>query len=154
MLFYFTKCLIFLLQVSEVILYLISTIINFASKWWELDWYISVMQALGEMVKVRQQVIATATIYFKRFYARWDSTNHIAAFLVVDKKFDTFSFQFIHFKGVSVLDYVVNIIYSYIHTKVYKDIIIWFQKFAGQYWPIVDGSYVCISGIKSRGMYT
>lgn len=29
-----------------------------------------VIQALGEQLKVRQQVIATATIYFKRFYAR------------------------------------------------------------------------------------
>ncbi|XP_050389545.1 cyclin-C isoform X2 [Patella vulgata] len=28
------------------------------------------IQALGEQLKVRQQVIATATIYFKRFYAR------------------------------------------------------------------------------------
>ena len=28
------------------------------------------IQSLGEQLKVRQQVIATATIYFKRFYAR------------------------------------------------------------------------------------
>lgn len=28
------------------------------------------IQALGEQLKVRQQVIATATVYFKRFYAR------------------------------------------------------------------------------------
>lgn len=28
------------------------------------------LQALGEQLKVRQQVIATATVYFKRFYAR------------------------------------------------------------------------------------
>ena len=28
------------------------------------------IQTLGELCKVRQQVIATATIYFKRFYAR------------------------------------------------------------------------------------
>lgn len=32
---------------------------------------LSVMQALGEQLKLRQQVIATATIYFKRFYARF-----------------------------------------------------------------------------------
>ncbi|KAK7485467.1 hypothetical protein BaRGS_00023277, partial [Batillaria attramentaria] len=30
----------------------------------------TVIQALGEQLKVRQQVIATATVYFKRFYAR------------------------------------------------------------------------------------
>ena len=30
----------------------------------------AVIQSLGEQIKVRQQVIATATIYFKRFYAR------------------------------------------------------------------------------------
>lgn len=29
-----------------------------------------VIQALGEHLKLRQQVIATATVYFKRFYAR------------------------------------------------------------------------------------
>jgi cyclin C len=28
------------------------------------------IQALGELLKLRQQVIATATVYFKRFYAR------------------------------------------------------------------------------------
>ncbi len=31
----------------------------------------AVIQALGEHLKLRQQVIATATVYFKRFYARW-----------------------------------------------------------------------------------
>lgn len=31
---------------------------------------LSVIQALGEHLKLRQQVIATATVYFKRFYAR------------------------------------------------------------------------------------
>lgn len=30
----------------------------------------TVMQTLGEQLKLRQQVIATATVYFKRFYAR------------------------------------------------------------------------------------
>ncbi|ENN73419.1 cyclin-C [Dendroctonus ponderosae] len=30
----------------------------------------SVIQTLGEQLKLRQQVIATATVYFKRFYAR------------------------------------------------------------------------------------
>uniref|UniRef100_A0A669B2P2 Cyclin-C n=2 Tax=Oreochromis TaxID=8139 RepID=A0A669B2P2_ORENI len=30
-----------------------------------------VIQALGEHLKLRQQVIATATVYFKRFYARY-----------------------------------------------------------------------------------
>lgn len=29
-----------------------------------------VIQILGEQLKLRQQVIATATVYFKRFYAR------------------------------------------------------------------------------------
>lgn len=29
-----------------------------------------VIQTLGEQLKLRQQVIATATVYFKRFYAR------------------------------------------------------------------------------------
>jgi len=33
--------------------------------------FANVIQALGENLKVRQQVIATATIYFKRFYARY-----------------------------------------------------------------------------------
>lgn len=32
--------------------------------------YSNFIQALGEQLKVRQQVIATATVYFKRFYAR------------------------------------------------------------------------------------
>lgn len=32
---------------------------------------LSVIQALGEHLKLRQQVIATATVYFKRFYARY-----------------------------------------------------------------------------------
>lgn len=32
--------------------------------------FIPVIQALGEQLKVRQQVIATATVYFKRFYSR------------------------------------------------------------------------------------
>lgn len=32
--------------------------------------YATVIQVLGEHLKVRQQVIATATVYFKRFYAR------------------------------------------------------------------------------------
>lgn len=31
---------------------------------------VSVIQVLGEQLKLRQQVIATATVYFKRFYAR------------------------------------------------------------------------------------
>ncbi|KAM7060995.1 cyclin-C isoform 1-T1 [Acridotheres tristis] len=31
----------------------------------------AVIQALGEHLKLRQQVIATATVYFKRFYARY-----------------------------------------------------------------------------------
>jgi len=29
-----------------------------------------VIQILGEQLKLKQQVIATATVYFKRFYAR------------------------------------------------------------------------------------
>ena len=36
---------------------------------------VTVIQALGEQLKVRQQVIATATVYFKRFYARWWEHN-------------------------------------------------------------------------------
>ena len=32
--------------------------------------FANLIQALGEQLKVRQQVIATATIFFKRFYAR------------------------------------------------------------------------------------
>lgn len=32
--------------------------------------FITVIQVLGEQLKLRQQVIATATVYFKRFYAR------------------------------------------------------------------------------------
>jgi len=34
-----------------------------------------VIQALGENLKVRQQVIATATVYFKRFYSRFESRS-------------------------------------------------------------------------------
>lgn len=33
-------------------------------------YFILVIQTLGEQLKLRQQVIATATVYFKRFYAR------------------------------------------------------------------------------------
>lgn len=33
--------------------------------------FANVIQAFGEQLKVRQQVIATATVYFKRFYARY-----------------------------------------------------------------------------------
>ena len=32
--------------------------------------FFSVIQALGEQLKFRQQVIATGTVYFKRFYSR------------------------------------------------------------------------------------
>lgn len=32
--------------------------------------FANVIQVLGEQLKLRQQVIATATVYFKRFYAR------------------------------------------------------------------------------------
>ncbi|KAJ7409544.1 cyclin C [Willisornis vidua] len=37
----------------------------------EQAWYAVFIQALGEHLKLRQQVIATATVYFKRFYARY-----------------------------------------------------------------------------------
>jgi len=37
--------------------------------------FFAVIQSLGEQIKVRQQVIATATIYFKRFYARSHITS-------------------------------------------------------------------------------
>jgi hypothetical protein len=36
-----------------------------------------VIQALGEHLKLRQQVIATATVYFKRFYARYGCFIHL-----------------------------------------------------------------------------
>jgi len=36
-----------------------------------LIFFANFIQALGEQLKVRQQVIATATVYFKRFYARY-----------------------------------------------------------------------------------
>ena len=32
--------------------------------------FANLIQALGEQLKVRQQVVATATVFFKRFYAR------------------------------------------------------------------------------------
>ncbi|XP_022122868.1 cyclin-C [Pieris rapae] len=34
------------------------------------NFFASIIQVLGEQLKLRQQVIATATVYFKRFYAR------------------------------------------------------------------------------------
>ncbi|XP_077293468.1 cyclin C [Arctopsyche grandis] len=34
------------------------------------SFFASLIQVLGEQLKLRQQVIATATVYFKRFYAR------------------------------------------------------------------------------------
>ncbi|XP_042177684.1 cyclin-C isoform X1 [Oncorhynchus tshawytscha] len=38
--------------------------------YWKLQiFFANVIQALGEHLKLRQQVIATATVYFKRFYA-------------------------------------------------------------------------------------
>uniref|UniRef100_H3DFU8 Cyclin C n=2 Tax=Tetraodon nigroviridis TaxID=99883 RepID=H3DFU8_TETNG len=40
-------------------------------EYWKLQiFFANVIQALGEHLKLRQQVIATATVYFKRFYAR------------------------------------------------------------------------------------
>lgn len=36
---------------------------------WLYDYMILVIQVFGEQLKLRQQVIATATVYFKRFYA-------------------------------------------------------------------------------------
>ena len=36
----------------------------------QLNLTITVIQVLGEHLKLKQQVIATATVYFKRFYAR------------------------------------------------------------------------------------
>ncbi|RXM27863.1 Cyclin-C [Acipenser ruthenus] len=39
-------------------------------EYWKLQiFFANVIQALGEHLKLRQQVIATATVYFKRFYA-------------------------------------------------------------------------------------
>ncbi|XP_033619363.1 cyclin-C isoform X5 [Fukomys damarensis] len=41
-------------------------------EYWKLQiFFTNVIQALGEHLKLRQQVIATATVYFKRFYARY-----------------------------------------------------------------------------------
>ncbi|KAL4630595.1 cyclin-C [Arapaima gigas] len=41
-------------------------------EYWKLQiFFANVIQALGEHLKLRQQVIATATVYFKRFYARY-----------------------------------------------------------------------------------
>ena len=44
--------------------------ISFVGVLWDLLFMLLVIQAIGESVKVRQQVIATATVYFKRYYAR------------------------------------------------------------------------------------
>ena len=33
--------------------------------------FVSVIQQLGETLKLRQQVVATATVFLKRFYARY-----------------------------------------------------------------------------------
>lgn len=46
-----------------------------------LIFFANLVQALGEALKVRQQVIATATVYFKRFYAR-NSLKCIDPFLM------------------------------------------------------------------------
>ncbi|XP_017478092.1 PREDICTED: cyclin-C [Rhagoletis zephyria] len=43
--------------------------------------FANVIQVLGEQLKLRQQVIATATVYFKRFYAR-NSLKHIDPLLL------------------------------------------------------------------------
>lgn len=43
--------------------------------------YANFIQALGEHLKLRQQVIATATVFFKRFYAK-NSLKCIDALLV------------------------------------------------------------------------
>ncbi|CAN0296319.1 unnamed protein product [Lampetra planeri] len=41
-------------------------------EYWKIHiFFANVIQALGEQLKLRQQVIATATVYFKRFYARY-----------------------------------------------------------------------------------
>lgn len=41
-------------------------------EYWKLQiFFANVIQALGEHLKLRQQVIATAIVYFKRFYARY-----------------------------------------------------------------------------------
>uniref|UniRef100_A0A8C6DA55 Cyclin-like domain-containing protein n=1 Tax=Moschus moschiferus TaxID=68415 RepID=A0A8C6DA55_MOSMO len=51
-------------------------------KYWKLQiFFTNVIQALGEHLKLRQQVIATATVYFKRFYARY-SLKSIAPVLM------------------------------------------------------------------------
>ena len=49
-----------------------------------LTLFFTVIQALGEQLKFRQQVIATGTVYFKRFYARYVLilTNICLSFLV------------------------------------------------------------------------
>ncbi len=41
-------------------------------EYWKLQIFLLMLSmALGEHLKLRQQVIATATVYFKRFYARY-----------------------------------------------------------------------------------
>uniref|UniRef100_A0A2K5D437 Cyclin-like domain-containing protein n=1 Tax=Aotus nancymaae TaxID=37293 RepID=A0A2K5D437_AOTNA len=43
-----------------------------SAEYWKLQiFFTNVIQALGEHLKLRQQVIATAMVYFKRFYARY-----------------------------------------------------------------------------------
>jgi cyclin C len=44
--------------------------------------FCSIIQSLGENLKVRQQVIATATVYFRRFYAR-NPLKSIDPFLLI-----------------------------------------------------------------------
>lgn len=43
--------------------------------------FISVIQQLGEQLRLRQQVIASATIYFRRFYSKY-SLKSIDPFLL------------------------------------------------------------------------
>jgi len=55
---------------------------------------VAVIQSLGEQIKVRQQVIATATIYFKRFYARLVSTNSLLSWNYIPGFFCGCEFQY------------------------------------------------------------
>lgn len=49
---------------------LIGLCIIFTKRQLSIFFFFLVIQILGEQLKLRQQVIATATVYFKRFYAR------------------------------------------------------------------------------------
>lgn len=58
-------------NIRKFLYFLLVVIIQNAHYWVSYYfWLFLVIQTLGEQLKLRQQVIATATVYFKRFYAR------------------------------------------------------------------------------------